>query len=287
MQQIVQPGTIIGDTSPEVTKSSGLKNTPVAAVASHDTGSAIVAVPASDDDFSYISCGTWSLMGILSREPIINEETFKYNITNEGGIYHTFRVLKNITGLWLLQQCRLEWAKTREYSYDELVNMARTSADCNSIIDQDRPEFFNPPNMLTAINNFCQETRQAIPQDIGQYVRIILRSLALAHRYTLELLKDACNRNIKRLHIIGGGAQNQLLCQLTADATGLPVYAGPVEATAIGNILVQAMASGKTSSLQQIRDIAINSSSTQLYEPEQTDDWDSLYQRFVQLKQPG
>lgn len=285
MQEIVEPGTIVGELTENISVQTGLKEIPVVAVASHDTASAVAAVPASGENFVYISSGTWSLMGIESRTPIINEKTLEYNIANEGGVCGTFRVLKDIAGLWFLQECRKEWAKTREYSYSELIKMAENSAPCETVIDPDWPEFLNPPSMLLAIGEFCRMTGQPVPQDTGELVQIILHSLALAYRHTLQQLKEVSGRDIEQIHIIGGGSQNPLLCQFAADATGLPVYAGPAEATAIGNILVQAIAFGRISSLEELREVVRRSFSVRFYEPQRTFDWDERYERFLKLKQ--
>ena len=285
MQEIIPPGTIIGELSGDISAQTGLKGPPVVAVASHDTGSAVAAVPASGENYAYISSGTWSLVGIESPTPIIDENTLKYNITNEGGVGGTFRVLKNITGLWLLQECRKEWAATRGYSYSELVKMGENATPCGAVIDPDRPEFLNPVSMPLAIENLCRATGQSVPRDIGQFVHIILSSLALAYRYTLEQLEEISGKDIEQIHIIGGGSQNHLLCQFTANATGLPVYAGPAEATAIGNILVQAMAFGRISSIEGLREVVRRSFSLNLYEPQRTSDWDKTYERFIKLKQ--
>ncbi len=285
MQEVVQPGTIIGELTENISKQTGLKQIPVIAVASHDTGSAVASIPTSGKNCAYISSGTWSLMGIESPAPIINEKTLKYNFTNEGGACGTFTVLKNLTGLWPLQECRKEWAKTREYSYDELGKMAESVTPFGSIIDPDRPEFMNPANMPLAIARFCRATGQPVPQEKGHFTRAVLDSLALTYRHTLEELKEITSTGIEQIHIIGGGSQNHLLCQFTADATGLPVYAGPVEASAIGNILVQAMALGSISSLAELRGIVRSSFSLTLYEPQHTADWDEAYERFVKLKQ--
>lgn len=282
MQEIVQPGTIIGELTEDVSAQAGLKGIPVIATASHDTGSAVAAVPALDKNYAYISSGTWSLMGIESQSPIIDE---KYNFANEGGVCGTFRVLKNITGLWLLHQCRKQWLSIQEYSYAELVKMAENAKPFVSIIDPDHPEFSHPTDMPQAIKEFCRKTNQPVPEDIVQIVRTILESLSLAYRYTLEKLREISDKDIQRIHIVGGGAQNNLLCQFTADATGLPVQAGPVEATAIGNILVQAMASGRVSSLEELRGIIRRSFALKWYEPQRISDWDKAYERFIKLKQ--
>lgn len=285
MQKIVQPGTIIGRITPSISNKTGLKNVPVVAVASHDTGSAVAAVPTSTKNFAYISLGTWSLIGIESQRPIINEKTLKYNFTNEGGICGTFRVLKNIMGMWLLQESKRIWSKVKKYSYSELVNMAKKSKPFVSIIDPDYSEFMNAVDMPFSIQKFCQETDQTPPQNIGEIVRTILESLALAHCYTLRQLKEISNRNIEHIHIIGGGSQNHLLCQFTANATGIPVYAGPVEATAIGNILVQAMAFDQIKSIEELREVVRNSFKLNIYKPHHIPDWDIAYTCFVKLKQ--
>ncbi len=282
MQEIVQPGTTIGGLTENISVQTGLKRVPVVAVASHDTGSAVAAVPASGNNFAYISSGTWSVMGIESPTPIIDKE---YNFANEGGVCGTFRVLKNIKGLGLLQRCRKKWANTQAYSYTQLTKMAEDVIPFRSIIDSNRPEFSYPVDMPLAIEEFCRVTHQPIPQDTGQFVRLILESLALAYRYTLEQLKEISDKDIEKIHIVGGGVQNYLLCQFTADATGLPVYAGPIEATAIGNILVQAMAFGRISSLEELREVVRHSFGFKLYEPQHTLDWDEAYGRFLKLKQ--
>lgn len=281
MQEIVQPGTIIGELTENISAQTGLKKIPVVAVASHDTGSAVAAIPTSGENFAYISSGTWSLMGIESQGPIIDK---KYNLANEGGVCGTFRVLKNINGLWLLQACRKKWANTREYSYIELTQMAESAIPFRAIIDPERSEFLNPADMPLAIKRFCRVTGQPVPQGIGQFVRVILESLALAYRHTLEQLTEISGKDIEKIHIVGGGAQNYLLCQFTADATGLPVYAGPIEATAIGNILVQAMAFGRILSLEELREVVRHSFSLNLYEPQHALDWDEAYGRFIKLK---
>ena len=284
MQDIVQPGTILGETTETLRGKTGLMRTPVVAVATHDTGSAVAALPVSGEDFAYISSGTWSLVGIESPDPIITDKAFQYNLTNEGGVGKTFRVLKNITGLWLLRECRKAWPDTRNGSYEELVKRAEGSPPFTAILDPDRAEFLNPPDMPAAIQTFLKNTRQANPQDTGRMVRMILEGLALAYRQALEQVTETSGRDIKQIHIIGGGSQNRLLCQLTADATGLPVYAGPVEATAIGNILVQAMASGIIQNLKELRKVVRESFAVTLYKPSPTADWGKAYNDFLKLK---
>lgn len=285
MQEIVPSGTILGELAENISLQTGLGRVPVVAVATHDTGSAVAAIPASGENFAFISSGTWSCMGIESPTPIINEKTLNYDMSNEGCVGGTFRVLKNIVGLWLLQGCRKEWLKVRDYSYNELVKMAEKSAPIRTIIDPDRQEFLNPASMPQAIKEFCRQTKQPIPEEMGQFVRVILESLALAYRFALERLQEIGGRRLEQIHIIGGGSQNQLLCQFTADATGLPVCAGPVEATTIGNILVQAMAFGQISSLVELRQVVRFSFALKHYEPRRTAYWDDAYQQFLKLKQ--
>ncbi len=285
MQEIVPSEAIIGSLSENISAQTGLEGIPVVAGVSHDTAAAVAAVPASGENFAYISSGTWSLMGIESKTPIINEKTLEYNIANQGGAGQTFMVLKNITGLWLLKECRNTWAKAREYSYGELVQMAEETIPFGAVIDPDHPDFLKPASMPVAIEEFCRTTGQPVPEDIGQFVRLILDSLALTYRHTLKQLEEARGKKIAQINIVGGGSQNSLLCQFTADATGLPVYAGPAEATAIGSVLVQAMALGRISSLDEIREVVRRSFRPNLYEPRPTSYWDEMYERFLKLRQ--
>jgi len=284
MQKVIRHGTVVGMVEPEICKETGLNEIPVIAVGSHDTASAVAACPLPGDNAAYISSGTWSLMGIESKNPIISETAFKYNFTNEGGICSTFRVLKNLTGLWLLQEYRREEEKVQEYSYGELSNVGLNTASLGSVIDPDSPEFIKPESMAYAIADYCQSTGQAEPQSTGEFVRIILESLALAYRYALSQIEEISGRKITQINIIGGGSQNQVLCQFAADCTGLPVYAGPVEATAIGNILVQAMALGRIKSHDELREIVKRSFPLMTYEPRHTAYWDEIYARFLRIK---
>jgi rhamnulokinase len=223
-------------------------------------------------------------MGIESKKPIINDNTFKYNITNEGGICGTFRVLKNLTGLWLLQEYHRQEDKAQEYTYAELSNIAINTASIRSVIDPDATQFIKPESMSGAIADYCRSKEQHVPQSIGEFVRIILESLALAYRHTLCQLEEISGRKITQINIVGGGSQNQALCQFTADVTGLPVYAGPVEATAIGNVLVQAMAQGKIKSQKELREIVKNSFPLASYEPHHTPYWDDMYDHLLKIK---
>jgi rhamnulokinase len=283
MQEIISPGTALGGLNRTISQETGLGQIPVIAAASHDTGSAVAAVPAQGGDWAYISSGTWSLMGVESREPIINELALELNFTNEGGVEGTFRFLRNIAGLWLLQECRRAWARERLYSYEELMETASSVSPFKAVIDPDWSGFLNPPDMPEAIGQFCRKTGQKIPDSPAEYVRCILESLALKYRSVLEQLRKVWPRPVRRIHIIGGGVRNPLLCQFTANATGLPAVAGPVEATAIGNIMVQALSLGYVSSLADMREVISRSFEPVCYEPQQTKEWDSAWERFKDI----
>ncbi len=280
MQDIVPPGTVLGDVTEDVRRDTGLGAVPVVATTSHDTASAVAAVPAQGDDWAYISSGTWSLVGVELPEPMITPDSLAGDFTNEGGVAGTFRFLKNVTGLWLLNRCREAWAREREISYDDLLEPAASAAPFPAIIDPDDGGFLNPPDMPEAIRGFCTRTGQAPPDEPAAMVRCILESLALKYRHVLEQLRRMSPRPIRRLHVIGGGARNRLLCQFTADATGLPVVTGPVEATAVGNMLVQALALGHVASLADIREIVRTSFDIEHYEPRPTKQWDRAYERL-------
>jgi len=282
-QEIVEPGTILGELTPEARSSTGLRKVPVAAVACHDTGSAVAAVPAEGTDFAYISSGTWSLMGMESREPVINTVSARNNVTNEGGVGHTYRVLKNIAGLWLVQECRRAWGGG--YGYDELTALAEAAKPHVAVIDPDWHGFLNPPSMPDAIADYCKKTRQNTPCNHGETIRIALEGLALAYRHTLHQLEEASGKRVERIHIVGGGARNGLLNRFATDATGRRVYAGPAEATAIGNLLVQAMATGRVRDLNHIRSIVRGSTEIAEYEPGEAGAWDEAYEKFRELKE--
>jgi rhamnulokinase len=280
MQEIVEPGTRIGELDAGVRRETGAGPLPVIAVASHDTGSAVAAVPAEGKDWAYISSGTWSLMGIETDEPIINRKVLDLNFTNEGGVGGTIRFLKNICGLWLLEQCREAWAGEGAVGYDELLRGAEGAPSFGSLIDPDDKSFLNPENMPAAIAAFCDKTGQAAPRSPAGFVRAILESLALKYRFTLDQLRRVSPMPVNRIHVIGGGSRNALLCRFTADATGLPVFAGPAEATAVGNIMVQALAAGSVGSLQAMRRVIGNSFEPVRYEPHDTAAWDAAYELF-------
>lgn len=282
MQPIVQPGDTVGYLTDAVAKECGLGKIPVIAVTGHDTASAVVAVAAENRNFAYLSSGTWSLMGIEVEEPIITDQSFEMNFTNEGGIEGTTRFLKNITGMWLLEQCCKEWASAgKRYTYAEMVELAESVKGFQSLIDPDHPSFANPQSMTAAIVHFCRRTDQHIPVSDGEFVRCIFESLALKYRHVLECLQEMAPFSIDRLHVIGGGSQNNMLNQMTADSIGMPVAAGPSEATAIGNVVVQAMGVGIAGSLCQMRDIVRNSVSLKEFQPHDTWLWNDVYKRFT------
>ena len=280
MQEIVAPGTVLGALRPEVCRETGLAAVPVVATASHDTASAVAAAPGEGRDWAYISSGTWSLMGVESERPILTGRARELNLTNEGGVGGTFRVLKNIMGLWLLQQCRKAWATARVYSYEELVQMAAAAPAFGPLVDPDREEFLNPPDMPEAIRQRCRETGERPPESEAEFVRCVLESLALKYRLVLDQLREVHSQAINRIHIIGGGTRNEMLCQLTADATGLPVSAGPAEATAAGNVLIQALGLGYLDSVAQVREVVRRSFPLKRYLPRSGDRWEAAYERF-------
>ncbi len=283
--EIVPPGTVLGELLPSVIEDvnvDGLSSLPVIAPACHDTGCAVAAVPATGSDFGYISSGTWSLVGAELPEPVINAQSLAFNLTNEGGVGGTFRFLKNIMGLWLVQESRRTWARQGEQlSYDDLTQMATRTAPLQSIVDPDHSDLFKPGDMPARIRAVCQETGQPVPESKGAVVRCALESLALKYRWVLERIEEILGRRLEPIHIVGGGSQNRLLNQFTADATGRQVIAGPVEATAIGNVVVQAMALGHINSLEEGRQIIRNSFDVITYEPAGGAEWDEAYGRLL------
>ena len=285
MPEVVPPGTMLGELLPDIREETGLSNTvPVIAPACHDTGCAVAAVPATSGDWAYLSSGTWSLMGIETPTPIITEESLQNNFTNEGGVNNSIRFLRNVMGLWIVQGCRQTWEKQGEkLDYETLTAMAAESKHFVTLLDPDASEFFNAADMVEAINSYAERTGQRLPSDQGQMVRCVLESLALKYRHVLEMLNRMRGKPIKTLHIVGGGVRNQLLCQFTANALGIPVIAGPVESTAIGNIMVQAVAKGVLGSIDEGRELIGKSFELQYYEPRDQDMWQEAYGRFCEL----
>ena len=283
--RVIPPGTILGPLSQAVRAETGAANLCVIAPACHDTGSAVAAVPAQGQDFAWISSGTWSIMGIETREPIINAKSLASNFTNEGGVNGTFRYSKNIGGLWLVQECRRAWAAQGEnFSYGELTEMATQADPLVSLVDPDHLEFLQPGNMPARIRGFCERTGQPVPASKGAVVRCALESVALKYRWVLEHLEEMVGHRLEPIHIIGGGTQNRLLNQFAADATGRVVTAGPIEATAIGNLCVQAIALGRLGSLDQARTVVRQSFVPEVFEPTNTAAWSGdAYSRLLSL----
>jgi len=284
MQEVAEPGTILAPLSASFRRDTGLPAIPVALVATHDTGSAVAAAPGEGEDWAYLSSGTWSLLGVEIKKPVITEASRKMNFTNEGGIGGTFRLLKNIMGLWLLQECRRTWAAAgKEYSYPELAEMASTAPAFDALVDPDHAGFLNPPDMPEAIRKFCSATGQQPPQTPAAVARCVFESLALKYRFVIDQLRTISPNPINRLHVFGGGCNNTTLTQFTANACGIPVYAGPAEATAIGNILVQALALSRISSHAELRTIVRNSFPLEKYLPKETGNWEKAYGKFSEL----
>ena len=265
--RLVQPGEQVGTLTPQVQTATGLGAIPIVAVGSHDTASAVAAVPAEDDCFAYLSCGTWSLLGVESATPIINADSFVENFTNEGGLDHTTRFLKNITGLWIFEQCRREWKADEVPSDVNELNALCLTSTCQSLIQPDDPRFAHPDSMTAAIREYLTETAQPLPVAPADYVRVIFRSLAARYREVIDILRRLTEVDIQRLHVIGGGSRNQYLMQFAADALQMPVIAGPQEGTALGNALVQVRAAGLVGSLADMRAIITRSVQLQTYLP--------------------
>jgi rhamnulokinase len=282
--EIVMPGHVVGTLTEVLADESELGKVSVIAVAGHDTASAVAAVPAENERFAYLSSGTWSLMGIEVKDAIINDESYALNFTNEGGIEGTTRFLKNITGMWLLEQCLKEWKKEGiTYAYEKLVHMAESAPAFQSLIDPDDVSFANPASMTSTITDYCEATGQKAPSTHAEYVRCIFESLSLKYKYILEKLDSLAPFTIEKLHVIGGGSKNPLLNQWTANSIGIPVIAGPSEATAIGNIMIQAKAAGCVDSLQEMRQIIRDSVPLDEFLPENNKTWENAYLEFLNI----
>jgi len=284
LPEIVPPGTEIAPLLPSIRNEVGLGDVPVIAPACHDTGSAVAAVPAKGRNWAYISSGTWSLMGVEIPKPIITARSLEYNFTNEGGVCNTFRFLKNIMGLWLVQECKQTWEDAGEsLSYSDLVKMAEEAKPLVSVIEPNYEPFLSLGDMPARIKDFCKQTNQPIPETKGAILRCALESLALKYRWVLERLEEMLGRRLDVIHIVGGGCQNKLLCQLAADATQRQVVAGPVEATAIGNIMMQALTRGFVNSIDEARDLIRRSFDVIVYEPGSAVGWDEAYSRYLEV----
>lgn len=280
--RMVNPATEIGVLTKEVQQLTGLGAIPVIAVAGHDTGSAVAAVPAKDEKFAYLSSGTWSLMGIETRNAIINDLSYERNFTNEGGIDGTTRFLKNICGMWLYERCRKEWTDAPK-SHTELIAAAMEQPAFQSIINPDDPMFANPASMVEAIKDYCHQTGQHVPEGYAEICRCIFESLALRYRQVFNYLREMASFPIEVLHIIGGGSLNAYLNQFTANSLGIEVLAGPQEGTAIGNIMLQAKASGDVGDIWDMRRIIAASIELKRFEPTDKDQWDNAYGRFLKI----
>lgn len=279
--RMIMPGEQIGTLTEEVQRLTGLGAVPVVAVASHDTGSAVAAVPAEDANFAYLSSGTWSLMGVESPEPVISERSFQLNFTNEGGIEGTIRVLKNICGMWLLERCRAEWP---EMDYPTLIAEAEAAEPFRSLINPDAACFANPASMTEAIVNYCHATNQPAPESIGQFTRCIFESLALRYRQVIAMLQELSPVEVNRLYVIGGGARNATLNQFTANAIGMPVETGSSESTAIGNVMMQAKWAGVVATIGDMRAMIRHSlTDSQHYEPSDNAVWQSAYEKYLSV----
>lgn len=281
---VVKPGIILGQVKPELVNHMGIEPIKVIITASHDTASAVAAIPVQDENFAYISSGTWSLIGMEVDTPIINEESLAMNFTNEAGAENRFLHMKNITGLWLLQECQRHWEKIgNEMDFLALIKMAEQARPFIAHIHPNDPLFISPGDVPDRISKRCLETGQESPHTQGEFVRCILESLAMAYKHIIAQLENSTGRLINVIHIIGGGSQNDLLNQMTADATGKVVIAGPVEATALGNIIVQFIACGFIGDLAEARRLIINSFKLRRYEPRDTNVWDEVYDQWREL----
>lgn len=284
LHEIILPGTVLGSIQEDILSETTSQKIPVVAVAAHDTGSAIVSIPSTEKNFVYLNSGTWSIMGIEIDKPIISEQTLQLNYTNEGGVDGTIRFLKNIMGMWLIQESQRIWAEHGNvYSWPGMVELARNSEPFKYLINPDDQMFLNPKDMTQAVRDFCYQTAQGTPHTHGEVIRCIYDSLALKYRYTLEQIRDLTDQPIEVIHIIGGGSNNHFLNQLTADATGLKVISGPTEATAIGNIMVQAKAMGHIGSLTEIRKVIADSFDLLEFLPSDELDWDDAYNKYLRI----
>jgi rhamnulokinase len=282
------PAAIFPAVVPPGTRLGAYEGVPVVAPACHDTGSAVAAVPATGDEFAYISSGTWSLVGLELERPLLSPAALAANVTNEGGVNGTTRLLKNVMGLWIVQQCRAAWQREgRGYGYDELAALAAAAPAHGPLIDPNDPRFLAPGDHPAHVRAFCRETGQAPPEGDAATLRCVFESLALAYNGVLEQLVALTGRRVAAIHVVGGGARNALLCQLTADATGLPVLAGPVEATVLGNALVQLIALGELADLAEARRLVAAAGALQPYAPGPRGPWDEARARFARLPRSG
>lgn len=281
---VVKPGSVFGMLSDEICEELGCEKVPVIAVASHDTASAVAATPSLSDDFVYISCGTWSLFGIESRKPILTPAAAAANFTNEGGFDRTTRFLKNIMGLWLIQESRRQWRREGvEVGFDTLEREALESEPFRCFIDVDDPLFETAGNLPKRVCQYCERTGQYVPQTRGEIMRCIYQSLAMKYKYTFNALGSLSGREYRRINILGGGIKDKLLCRMTADACGVEVLAGPTEATVMGNIAVVCYALGELKSFEDIRRAISNSTELKQYLPDDTASWEKAYADYLKV----
>jgi rhamnulokinase len=287
MPELVDPGAVLGEMSEEIKGVTGIEQAPVIAPCTHDSGSAVAAVPGRGDDWAFLSSGTWSVVGMLTDKPVTTQAAYAAGVCNEMTL-GSFFLCRNITGLWLLQQARSCFEREgRACSYGELARLADEAPAGGPVVHPDDEAFLAPGDMVGAIGEFCDRTNQDAPEDMAGVSRCILESLALSHRKALETVADVVGRRPNVLHVEGGGSRNAVLCQMTADATGLPVIAGPAEATVIGNVLVQAYARGYLSSAEEIREVVRNSTELVEYEPRTDGAWDERYGLYLRLFEEG
>lgn len=281
---LVQPGTVLGELSKEVCEECGVDPVPVISVCGHDTQSAITSVPCEDGDFAFLSSGTWSLFGTELDKPIVNETSMNINITNEGGFDGSTGFLKNIIGLWLIQESRRQWKREgKEYSYADLEKLALAAEPFKCFIDPDAPEFVPHGNIPERVREFCRKTGQYVPETVGEIMRCIYESLAMKYRLTFEKLRECTERDYPVIHVIGGGTKDGLLCQMTANSCDRTVKAGPIEATVMGNVAVQLMSDGSVKNIGQARKIVAESSELKTFEPKDTDKWAEAYKDFLKI----
>lgn len=281
---LVQPGTVLGELSKEICEECGVDPVPVISVCGHDTQSAITSVPCEDGDFAFLSSGTWSLFGTELDKPIVNETSMNINITNEGGFDGSTGFLKNIIGLWLIQESRRQWKREgKEYSYADLEKLALAAEPFKCFIDPDAPEFVPHGNIPERVREFCRKTGQYVPETVGEIMRCIYESLAMKYRLTFEKLRECTERDYPVIHVIGGGTKDGLLCQMTANSCDRTVKAGPIEATVMGNVAVQLMSNGSVKNIGQARKIVAESSELKTFEPKDTDKWAEAYEDFLKV----
>jgi rhamnulokinase len=284
--EVVPPGTVLGRILPELARETGAGEVPVITTPSHDTAAAVAAVPGLEPHFAWISSGTWSIMGAEVAAPVINAQALACNLTNEGGVAGTWRLCKNIMGLWLVQECKRTWAaQGEELTYDAITHSATQAKPFQAVIDPDSAEFLVPGNMPERIRAYCQRTGQSVPQTKGEIVRCALESIALKYRWVLEKLEALLGYRLEPLYIVGGGSKNILLNQLVANATERVIMIGPAEATATGNIMMQAIALGQFANIYEARDVVRRSFAMQTYEPTDRSSWKEAYGRLLEMKE--